>query len=79
VCLQPRRPTVSWIAQKDGCLAQHKHSKECDCPPVLCPWKTLSEVLHSGLSPPAQKGCGAVREGPEEGHKDDQRAGAPFL
>ncbi len=28
---------------------------------------------------PAQEGCGAFGAGPEKGHEDDQRAGAPLL
>jgi len=38
-----------------------------------------SGALCPDLGCPTQEGCGAVGEGPEEGHKGAQRSGAPIL
>jgi len=40
--------------------------------------KTPPGVLRSALEPPAQ-GHGCIGAGPEKGHEDDLRAGAPLL
>ena len=50
-----------------------------DCPSLVQPSEASSEVFCPGLGPPAQERCGDFEEGPEEGHRDDHRAGAPFL
>jgi len=50
-----------------------------DFAPLLCSGETPSGVLRPALEALAQESHGSAGGGPEEGHKNAQRAVTPFL
>ena len=73
-CLQPGRPTASWVVPTEG----QRQGEEGDCPPLLCPREVPHGVLRPGLEL-QHKDAKLLGVGSEEGQKDDQRAGGPLL
>jgi len=61
-----------------GCIKSSMASRLREVILPLCSGETPPGVLHLALEPSAQ-GHVAVGVGPEEGHKNDSRAGAPLL
>jgi len=61
---------VSWAASEGGWPAETS---------LLHPQEAPSGVLHPDLRHPATGRCRAAGAGPEEGYKDDQRAGVLLL
>ena len=63
-------------------LHQKKHEQQVeggDSAPLLCFGETPPGILPPALEPSAQERHGAVGAGPEEGHRNDQKAGSPLL
>jgi len=62
-----------------GCIKSSVASRSREGILPLCSGESPPAVLHPALEPSAQGRHGDVGAGPEEGHKNDQRAGAPLL
>jgi len=70
----------------EGQLYPGLHQEKCgqqveggDSAPLLRSVETSPGFLRLSLEPPAQEGHGPVGVGPEEGHTNALRAGAPLL
>jgi len=74
VLSQPVENCAAGMFERDG-----QQGKGGDQPPLLSPFETPSAVLCPDLRPPAQERRGAAGVDPEEGYKNDQKAGAPLL
>lgn len=71
VSVQTGRKKDLWVLTDEKLYT----SQQC----TLCPCEAPAGELHPGLVPPTQEICRLVKAGPEDGHKDYQKAGAPLL
>ncbi|PKU46305.1 rna-directed dna polymerase from mobile element jockey- hypothetical protein [Limosa lapponica baueri] len=62
-----------------GCIKRSVASRPREVILPLCSHETPPGVLCPALESSTQEGHGPVGMGPAEGHKNDQRAGAPLL
>jgi len=62
-----------------GCIKRSVASRSRKGILCLCSCETRPGVLRPALEPSAQERHGPVGAGPEEGHKNDERAGAPLF
>ena len=62
-----------------GCIETSETSRSREVILLLYSREAHSGVLCPDMEPPTQEGHGVVGVGPEKGHKDNQRAGAPPL
>ena len=76
--LQPRLPAVSWAASnKRG--QQVEGGDSAALLSCALPRETSHGVLRPALNPSAEEGHATVGAGPEEGHKNYFKSGAPLL
>ena len=82
---QVQRDPAVWAQSPEGQSSpplhqlQHGHQVEGDSAPLLHSGETPPGVLHPTLELSAQERHGPVGMGPEDGHKDDLRAGTHLL
>jgi len=71
---------AAWKANSiPGCVKRGQQGEGNDYLPLLCSCKVPSGVFHPRLGSQVQERCIVIGVGPEEGHRDGQKAGACLL